>query len=193
MTSTIALPCDGCGQAASTQHISRRLQRLEWTTRYRPLHINTLLLGGVSPREDREFLYSPQGEPCGEARLVLEAAGISATGKSPETVHGEFQRRGFLLTHLLECPMEREAGSVAELAHLFERQLPAVLTRIRRSLKPKRLVLISGVPEKIQERIVAAELGCAILLDRGKPFAFDAADAGVAARLREALASPMAY
>src|SRR5437899_12101620 len=49
MTNSIALPCDGCGQAATAEHIARRLQRLEWTTRYRPVHIHTLLLGAYSP------------------------------------------------------------------------------------------------------------------------------------------------
>ena len=193
MANTIVLPCDGCGQRASTEHIARRLRRLEWTTRYRPVHIYNLLLGDVSPRGERDFLYSPKGEFSGEAAFVLQAAGISATGKTAETVHAEFQRGGFFLTHVLECPMEREGESGAELAHLLERQLPAVLTRIRRSLKPKRLVLVSEALEKVQGKIVAAELGCAILHDGEKPFALDAADAGIAKRLHEALAAPMAY
>ena len=37
MTNLIALRCDGCGQAASPEHMARRLRRLEWTTRYRPV------------------------------------------------------------------------------------------------------------------------------------------------------------
>jgi len=37
------LPCDGCGQPASAEHIARRLQRLEWATRFRPIHIQAPL------------------------------------------------------------------------------------------------------------------------------------------------------
>jgi len=58
MTSSRALVCDGCGQMASAEHIARRLQRLEWTTRYRPVHISTLFLGAFSPRDEKEFLYA---------------------------------------------------------------------------------------------------------------------------------------
>jgi hypothetical protein len=193
MANTIIVSCDGCGQRASTEHIARRLKRLEWTTRYRPVHINTLLLGSVSPREEKDFLYSPNVEVCGEAAFVLQAAGISASGKTAEAVHAEFQRAGFFLTHVLECPMEREGEGGAELVNLLQRQLPMVLTRIRRSLKPRRLVLISGALENLHKEIAAAELGCAILLDGEKPFALDIGDAVVAARLHEALAAPVAY
>src|SRR6266568_3660815 len=73
MTNSIALPCDGCGQIASAEHLVRRLQRLEWTTRYRPVHINTLLLGAFSPIEEKDFLYSPGDEFHGEAALLLQA------------------------------------------------------------------------------------------------------------------------
>jgi hypothetical protein len=87
MTSSIDLPCDGCGQIASAGHIARRLQRLEWTTRYRPVHIHTLFLGGVSPRKDEEFLYSPNGEFQGEAAALLEVAGVSTAGKKADAAH----------------------------------------------------------------------------------------------------------
>src|SRR6266849_9854658 len=104
MTSSGALVCDGCGQTATTEHISRRLQRLEWTTRYRPVHINTLLLGAFSPIEEKDFLYSPGSEFHGEAALLLEALGMATTGRAADSVQAEFQRAGFFLTHVLECP-----------------------------------------------------------------------------------------
>src|SRR3984893_2546309 len=52
------LRCDGCGQPASPEHIARRLQRLEWMTRFRPIHLHTLLLGAFSPLVPAEFLYA---------------------------------------------------------------------------------------------------------------------------------------
>src|SRR5690242_3734656 len=109
MTNPIALVCDGCGQAATAEHITRRLQRLEWTTRYRPVHIHTLLLGAFSPLRDEEFLYASGGEFCGEASKILDAVGISTAGKTRDAVHAEFQKVGFFLTHVSECPVEVES------------------------------------------------------------------------------------
>jgi len=176
MTSSIELPCDGCGQIASSEHIARRLQRLEWTTRYRPVHIQTLFLGGASPRKDEEFLYSPNGEFQGEAAALLEVAGVSTAGKKADATHAEFQRAGFFLTHILECPVESESDTTTALSSLMEQRLAAVAVRIRRSLKPKRVVLISRSLETILEKIAALQLGCPLILDNGKPFVLDGSD-----------------
>src|SRR5256884_7278023 len=101
MTNPIALVCDGCGQAATAEHIARRLQRLEWTTRYRPVHIHTLLLGAFSPLRDEEFLYRSGGEFRGEAAQILEAVGISPAGEIPDAGDPGFHRAGVFLTHAL--------------------------------------------------------------------------------------------
>jgi hypothetical protein len=180
------LPCDGCGQSASSEHIARRLQRLEWTTRYRPVHIGTLLLGGVSPQADEDFLYAAQFH--GEAAQLLQAVGISTTGKSPEAVLSEFQRGGFLLTHGLECPMDASQIVPESREDLLEQRLPQVITRIRRSLKPKRVVLISEAWIPLATRFSEVELGCALLSDAGKPFGLDSSDSSRAIQqLRQAL------
>jgi hypothetical protein len=185
------LRCDGCGQLASPEHIARRLQRLEWTTRYRPVHIGTLLLGAVAPQNDLEFIYSPAGQWKGEAQILLEAAGLTIDERSAEAVLAEFQRGGFFLTHVLECPVENGAGG--NLEQRIANHLPSVLARIRRSLKPKRLAPISRALEQSLPALSSGELPCAILLDRGKPFALDADSADEpASRLRDALASPTA-
>src|SRR6266705_1720713 len=99
MSNAISVRCDGCGQIASPEHIARRLRRLEWATRYRPVHIQTLLLGAIAPVEDREFLYSPGKEFRGEAAVLLRAVGISAAGKPAEAIQAEFQRAGYFLTY----------------------------------------------------------------------------------------------
>ena len=176
MTSSIDLRCDGCGRIASAEHIARRLQRLEWTTRYRPVHIHTLFLGGASPQRQEEFLYSPNGEFQGEAAALLEVADVSIAGKKAEAVHAEFQRAGFFLTHILECPVENESPAMIVLPPLMEQRLAAVAVRVRRSLKPKRVVLISAALEGILEKIAALQLGCPLVLDDGKPFALDGSD-----------------
>jgi hypothetical protein len=192
MTSSLDLPCDGCGQSASTEHIARRLQRLKWATWYRPVHIHTLFLGSASPQKQEEFLYSPNGEFQGEAATLLAAAGVSTAGKRAEAVHAEFQRAGLFLTHVLECPIGDESVPTLALPALMEQRLTAVAVRIRRSLKPKRVVLISRALETILEKFVALQLGCPLVLDDGKPFALDGSDTQkAAARLSGAVgASP---
>jgi hypothetical protein len=179
------LRCDGCGRLASPEHIARRLQRLEWTTRYRPVHIGTLLLGAVAPQSDAEFIYSPAGGWVGEAEILLTAAGITSRGKSAEAVLTEFQRGGFFLTHVLECPSDGASGE--NVHQLLADRLPSVLARIRRSLKPKRLVPISQALEQFLPVLNSGDLPCAILLDQQKPFALDVDTGESANRLREAL------
>jgi len=100
------LPCDGCGQLASAEHIASRLQRLEWATRFRPIHIQALLLAASAPEADSDFLYSPESNFMGQAGALLTALSISPAGKSSEEVLAEFQKRGLVLASLLECPLE---------------------------------------------------------------------------------------
>src|SRR5262249_27123747 len=129
--------CDGCGQEASEEHIARRLRRLEWATRFRPVHISVLFLGAVAPEEDKEFLYvsaadgaapGAEKEFCGEGKRVLMAAGLGAL---PDQNAGgraialaEFQRRGYFLTHLLECPVETNMRSRSAVEELIAGHLP---------------------------------------------------------------------
>ncbi len=193
MISSNALVCDGCGQAATAEHIARRLQRLEWTTRYRPVHISTLLLGAFSPLRDEDFLYAGGGkegeEFRGEAAQILAAVGISTAGKTREAVHAEFQRAGFFLTHVLECPVEGDPAQRKAAEALLVRRLQTVATRIRRSLKPKRVMAVTEELEPVVQHIVALDLGCPVLLDCGKPFRLDGRGGERAGeRLREALA-----
>lgn len=185
--------CDGCGQAASAEHIARRLRRLEWATRHRPVHIHTLLLGGVAPREDAEFLYAPGDEFRGEAADLLRAVGISTAGKAPADIRREFQAAGFFLTHLLECPVERRMVCDVQTGHgatetLLREHLPSVASRIRRSLKPRRLTLVTEVPPAVVQDILSMNLGCPVVLDDGRPFRFTPSTGGATiSRLQEIL------
>lgn len=181
MGNSIPLRCDGCGQSASPEHLARRLKRLEWTTRYRPVHIGTLLLAAVAPESDEEFIYSGAAFR-GEAGLVLHAAGISPDGKPAETTLAELQRGGFLIAHVLECPLEAPAGEAGALQALLVQQWAGVATRIRRSLKPKKVALISRWLEPLIRRIDASGLGCALVLDNGKPFDFGGSSGQAASR-----------
>jgi len=185
MANSSTLVCDGCGQIASAEHIARRLKRLEWATRYRPVHIHALFLGAFSPQDEKDFLYAPGGEFQGEAALLLAALGISTAGKAAEAVHTEFQRAGFFLTHILECPFEDDGS----LQTALKKRLAAVATRVRRSLKPKRVMAVTAELALVLDDILAMDLGCPVLLDNGRPFRLEGrAGENGAARLREALA-----
>jgi hypothetical protein len=192
MTNSQLLLCDGCGQPASPGHVAKRLQRLEWTTRYRPIHIGTVLFGAHAPKDDAEFLYAEGGALTSQAKYVLAATGVASAGKSWRVVLTEFQRAGFLLTYALECPLEPGVrDDEAATRALLESRLPGLLARIRRSLRPRRIVPISRTLETLLTSRTEAELGCSLLLDDGKAFALDGDEPDEAAvRLRQALTAP---
>jgi hypothetical protein len=146
------------------------------------------LLGSASPRADEDFLYAGKFE--GEAGRVLEAVGVPTDGKSSELVLSEFQRGGFFLTHLLECPLELGQARDSSSHSLLALRVSTVIMRIRRSLKPKRVVLISELLVPLAARLSSAELGCPVILDDGRPFGLDSSDfSSAATHLREALAA----
>ena len=186
--------CDGCGQPASPEHIAQRLQCLEWATRYRPIHLHTLLLGASSPQTPAEFLYSPEEAHAGEAANLVAAAGILSAGKSGDAILSEFQRRGIYLTHVLECPLDVPSGGADFLSNALITRLPTLFTRIRRSLKPKRLAFISGSLTALVERFASAQLNCELVLDDGRAFALDhskpAEVTAAIARFQDVLAVP---
>jgi len=158
---TPLLPCDGCGQLVDSAHISRRLERLAWTTRFRPIHIHALLLAGITPAKNEDFLYSSDCHFEGEAAAILQAIALSTEGKSREGVLTEFQKLGLMLTYVLECPLHPNL-SAQETHALLEKQLPATIFRIRRSLKPKRVLLLSSTLQPLAEKLHQANLGCPI-------------------------------
>src|ERR1700751_3810700 len=93
--------CDGCGQAASQEHIARRLKRLENMTRYRPIHVQALFLGAMRPVEDHDHLYSAIETFQGEGLEALRALGVEQAGRSVAETLAGLQRMGILLTHVL--------------------------------------------------------------------------------------------
>ncbi|HUI52337.1 MAG TPA: hypothetical protein VLX60_11160 [Terriglobales bacterium] len=155
------LPCDGCGQLASAEHLSRRLQRLEWATRFRPIHIQALLLTAAGPDSDTEFLYNPATNFDGPTVQILAALGLDREGKSFEEIVTEIQRRGLVLASSLECPVE-PSSDAALLHDLLERHLPSALARIRRSLKPKRVLVLSPELQSFLPQLTESSLGCPV-------------------------------
>jgi hypothetical protein len=178
MSTTSFLPCDGCSQPGSSDHFARRLQRLEWSTRYRPVHIQTLLLGAFPPAQDSSFLYSEVLPPDGEAAQLLDALQIPWEGKPAASFLGEFQKRGLFLMHLLECPVVKDSLTEEGLRSRLEAHLLLAGARIRRSLKPKRVVLFSAELRGVAGKLTESSLGCPVLLHLDKPFEIMKKDGG---------------
>ncbi|HVO59039.1 MAG TPA: hypothetical protein VMT51_15210 [Dongiaceae bacterium] len=168
-----AILCDGCGQAAAPGHIARRLKRLEEMTQFRPIHVQALFLGAVSPAEDGAYLYSSDTQPRGQAAELLTSVGIDYAGREKAAVLAEFQRRGFLLTYVLDCPAaELDA---ARLHGALEKRLSATLTRVRRSFKPKRVIPLGREMAALLPQLSAASLEAKLVLSDGAPAAWSEA------------------
>lgn len=181
------LPCDGCGQLATPEHLNRRLRRLEWTTRFRPVHVQTLFLAAVAPESDGDFLYSLPQQFSGEGAELLGALAISRAGRGPAAVVAQFQRQGFLLTHALECPLERNSAGQRSLSELLTQRIGPLVSRLRRSLKAKRVVPISPELVGLLPALQSSAIADLLVLDDGKPFILTGGEESSVQRLRAAL------
>lgn len=151
-----AILCDGCGQPATPQHIADRLRRLELATRYRPIHIQVLFLASAPPSGIANDFYDAASNEESEgqagqnwARVFFEALNISpGAGNCREERLAEFQRRGYFLAFVSECPIYKtEAASaggsrVPGVASVVTQLGPLVVKRIRYSYKPRFIVLL---------------------------------------------------
>ena len=135
-------------------------------TRYRPVHVQTLLLAPASPADEREYLYCVTGDFLWEGGAILKALGLQTPDRSVEETLAAFQRSGYLIAYVLECSIEDSAARFAAL----EGRLPNMLARIRRSYQPKRIVVVGQELAACVTQITAAGLGAAVILQRGRPF-----------------------
>jgi hypothetical protein len=62
---------------------------------------------------------------------------------------------------------------------LLTERLPLTFTRIRRSLKPKRLALIDPALNFVADKFTPEALGCGVLLDGSQAFRLDGSDESV--------------
>jgi hypothetical protein len=124
-------------------HIRRRIERLELATRYRPVHIQTLLIGAAPPEAMEEYFYSS------------------------EKAAAELQRNGIFLVYAVECPLA--AG--ANLSEAARRVASTVVTRVKFSYKPKSIVLFSPGTAGLIAVLRDAGFGERLVLNNGAPFA----------------------
>jgi len=166
--------------------VAKRLKRLEWTTRFRPVHIQTVLLGATAPERDSEFFYSPIEAFEGEASRYVEIAALENAELSKEQRQQMFQRAGLFGMHVLECPAKE--SDTAALSGLLATRLPYAITRLRRSVRPKRLALVSSHLDPFVKRLIEELPDCNVITNGGRAFSFDKGESTAAvAALRQAL------
>ena len=178
--------CDGCGLAASTEHLSKRIRRLELATRFRPIHIALLFLAEAPPPRLENYFYYPAkelAERTGLSRVLfdelMQGVGISEeTGQGDEQRLVEFQKRGFFFADSLECPVEdivpgvREGTARANAFELAHRYGPTIAKRIQHSYRPKHIVLLSTRTRHLIPILQQAGLGDRLQLFQGLPLHF---------------------
>jgi len=193
--------CDGCGRPASPEHTAERVARLELATRFRPVHINVLLVAlAPMPRRENDFYGPPQSREYFESlmhALEILTPAREAAREWDQAVEDaarltEFQRRGYYLSYLSECPLpEQSAGAGAAAVAALG---PGFVRRVRFNYKPKHIALIGSSLGAMIEILEKSGLGALLLLDRGQPFAVPEtgglpAGAGLLTGLRTALST----
>jgi hypothetical protein len=159
---------------AGAEHLRRRTQRLELATRFRPIHIECLILYSAPPVRMEDYFYKAAqngNERGAESRAffdaLLAAAGVEATpGKDEETLLEEFQRKGSYLAACCECPLEEAGIAEEKVADLFADD---VVKRIKFSYRPKRVVLVSRELKALAGHLRAAGLAEGLLQNEGEP------------------------
>jgi hypothetical protein len=178
-----AIVCDGCGLPASVGHMAQRLERLELATRFRPIHINVLFVTSEPMARLEDDFYRPP-ESRGFFDSFLTALDISpdAGGAGSNTANLlEFQRRGYYLTYLSECPITARpaADSNADMnlaEDCIPRLAPTLVKRIRFNYKPKYVALLGASLQPLIEIFQQSGIGPLLLLDRGGPLALPRTD-----------------
>jgi hypothetical protein len=164
--------CDGCGAQVDDAHIRARIERLETATRYRPIHIQVLLLGVAPPPRPEDYFYraaesGTDRSPSGRAffdTLIRAAEENPARYATEREALTEFQRRGLFFAHVVECPAvasEREAA--------IERCATSLVKRIRFSYRPKHIAPLFSELAPVIPLLAAAGMSDRLILDGDKP------------------------
>lgn len=184
--------CDGCTLEAGPSHLRDRIARLEWASRFRPIHITTLVLVPAPPAALADYFYFPAGMPGNpSSRVFVEdlfaACDIASRDASREPALRAFQHRGLFLADCIECPLEPNATTQFE--PLLASLMPTLVRRVQVSYRPKSVVLVSKKLVLVAEAFSALGLASS-LLAQGRPLDLpDAADFEARALFRSQLAS----
>jgi hypothetical protein len=170
--------CDGCGLPASPVHIAARMDRLELSSRFRPIHIHVLFVA-LEPqaRSEDEFYRPPQSPDFFDPFLSALDISAPAESKSAEADTArllDFQRRGYYLTYLSECPVTQQGsvspGTVDNTARdCISRLARTLVKRIRFNYKPRYVALLGANLSPLIENFEQAGIANLMLLDQGVP------------------------
>ena len=175
---TTSIMCDGCGLPASPEHIAARMERLELVTRFRPIHIQVLFVALDPMRRPEDEFYRPpesrQFFDCLLSALDISTQAESNAAEAAAVNLLEFQRRGYYLTYLSECPLplaqstsQSADGSAA--SECISRLAPTLVKRIRFNYKPKHVALLGTNLSPLIEIFEQAGISPLLLLDQGAP------------------------
>jgi hypothetical protein len=199
--------CDGCGLPAYDEHLRRRVEQLELATRFRPIHIGVLLVADAPPAARVDYFYLPATDRAtrsNPARAFFDdlVAGCGIPGaaeKSEEACLTEFQRGGFLLAYVVECPLafppdsSKEAKRALDEEALARRYGATLVQRIRYSYKPRQILLLGAPTRPLISVLRSAGFDDRLILDGDTPLAIpDANDPRARARFREILRKTVA-
>jgi hypothetical protein len=174
-TSPNYLPCDGCGLPASPEHLAARVRRLELSTRFRPVHMGVLFVALAPPALPEDDFYGPPEskeffDPFLDALEIYSSTDRAALGTESQAADttrlAEFQRRGYYLAFLSECPIpengEPAASTVARLG-------PTLVRRIRFNYNPKQVAPLGQELSLLVDMLRVAGIGPLLTLDQGLP------------------------
>jgi hypothetical protein len=186
--------CDGCGAQVDDAHIRARIERLEMATRFRPVHIQVLLLGVAPPPSPEDYFYraAEKGiERSSSAHYFFDTL-ISCTGENPSRFAtetealAEFQRKGLFFTHVVECP----APNPAEKESAIGRCAPSLVKRIQFSYKPKYIAPVVSELQPVLPLLTNAGWSDRLILDAAQPF--DITEKSAAAKFASAVTEKLA-
>jgi hypothetical protein len=170
-----AIVCDGCALPASAEHIAARMQRLQLSTRFRPIHISVLFVAHEPmARQEDDFYRPPESRDSFDS--FLTALDIPAGAGPDAACLLEFQRRGYYLTYLSECPPAPRSAADSNTngdpaLDCIPRLGPTLIKRIRFNYKPKYVALLGTTLQPLIGILKQSGLGLLLLLDRGGPLA----------------------
>ncbi len=166
--------CDGCGLPASPEHIAVRMKRLELVTRFRPIHIQVLFVAlDPMPCPEDEFYRPPESRQFFDSLLSALDISTQAESNAAEADAAnllEFQRRGYYLTYLSECPLPRShLASESAARERILRLAPTLIKRIRFNYQPKHVALLGTNLSPLIEIFEQSGMAPLLLLDQGRP------------------------
>jgi hypothetical protein len=155
-----------------------RVERLEMATRFRPIHVHTLVVSACPPVAMADYFYNvaPEREPRSEAararftelaqcapEAVAKPGGASA---NEEAVLVEWQRRGLFLAHPVDCWIA--PGDALDAA--IRESVKTLVLRLNTSYRPKHVALIGRATASLIAPLEASGWQGKLLLDNGAPF-----------------------